>query len=195
MKSYYKSHLGRHPTIADTSPLGKEVFLRCYLEAQDLGMTESNILAGWKASGLWPVNVAKPLLSPLLVTTPKQLPTTPKKPHNKPSHVFVTPSNSLGVKRLFSSLNRSSKTSPISRLILTQTQIHVLEQKVDDSCVKKRAKVKQNPNNSFVTVIEVTDTRRRLEQQLLGTEEAGFIDSSDIEISYDEAIEAQLSNV
>lgn len=52
VKRYYTAHLGRHPTIADLSPLSKRIFLECYLEARELRITKANIIAGWRAAGL-----------------------------------------------------------------------------------------------------------------------------------------------
>ena len=80
VKRDYISHLGRHPTIADSSPLGKRIFLMCYIKARELGMTKLNIIAGWRATGLWPVNRAKLLLSPLLLLKAPQHLATLKKP-------------------------------------------------------------------------------------------------------------------
>jgi hypothetical protein len=213
VKRYYTSHLGRHPTISDSSPIGKSIFLQCYLKARELGMTEKNIIAGWRAAGLWPRNMAKPLLSPLLLTKPPQAIVTPEKPQTPQQNLPIeinTPSNSRGVKRLFSNLNYTQKLSPTSRLILrkiqkgidkknsqiiaSETKINHLEQQLTDLRMKKRAKVIPNPNKSFVTVLEVEKTRRQLNRQLLGIEEAGIIDFSDADISDSEAVVAQLCN-
>jgi len=45
----------------------KRAFLECYRQARVCGMTESNIKAGWKATGLWPVSLRKPLSNGLVI--------------------------------------------------------------------------------------------------------------------------------
>lgn len=78
-------------------------------------------------------------------------------------------------------------------IIITQkTHINILQQQLTDLHTKKRARVIPNPDEAFVQVIEVEKARRHLEGQLLGTEEAGVIDLSDVEISDSESIMAQL---
>ena len=42
-------------------------FLTCYRKARQLAFTAKNIRSGWKSTGLWPVSIARPLLSPLLL--------------------------------------------------------------------------------------------------------------------------------
>ena len=124
---------------------------------------------------------------------------------------IITLSNGRGVERLFSSLERTQKTSPIYRLIkrkiqkgidiqnsiiiTSTTRINNLQQQVNDSRAQKRRKVQPDPNRAFVTVIEVDNTRRRLEAQLLGTEDVGLIDLSDAEISDSKAIAIQLFGI
>ena len=39
----------------------------CYYKAREASMTAENIKAGWKATGLWPLAMAKPLMSRLLL--------------------------------------------------------------------------------------------------------------------------------
>ena len=51
--------------------MGKRGFLECYSKARQRGLSEKNVLAGWKATGLWPINCAKPLMSRLVLDTAK----------------------------------------------------------------------------------------------------------------------------
>jgi hypothetical protein len=51
---------------ADNNAVGKRNFLEYYRKARLIGLTESNIRAGWKGSGLWPINMTKPLMNRLL---------------------------------------------------------------------------------------------------------------------------------
>lgn len=158
--------------------------------------------------------MTKPLLSPLLLPEAPQRPVTPKKPPAPSTGCYahiITPSNSQGIKRLFSSLKRTQKTSPTYRLIKRKIQkgikiynsvnitcnrqIGYLQQQIDDLKPRRQKRVQPDPNKSFITVIEVDLARRQLDAQLLGTEEAGIIDLWNIEISDSEAIALQLSSV
>ncbi|KZL80589.1 transposase, partial [Colletotrichum incanum] len=42
-------------------------FISCYQKARLTGLTAQNIKSGWKYTGLWPVAIAKPLISSLLL--------------------------------------------------------------------------------------------------------------------------------
>jgi len=79
LKKTYRTRLKRLIADAyyDSSVAGKRAFLECYRLARSEALTESNIKAGWKGTGLWPVNIAKPLMSKLLLKNSNQT-TTPK---------------------------------------------------------------------------------------------------------------------
>ena len=51
--------------------INKRSFLECYSKVRQYGLNEKNILAGWKATGLWPINHTKPLISRLVLDTVK----------------------------------------------------------------------------------------------------------------------------
>ena len=53
--------------LTDSSPIGKQNFLTCYYKARKEALSAKNIKSGWKATGLWPKSIAKPLISPLLL--------------------------------------------------------------------------------------------------------------------------------
>jgi 4-hydroxybenzoate polyprenyltransferase len=67
LKHSYRKQIGYLSHQTDSSPIGKQNFLSCYQKARKDGLTASNIKSGWKASGLWPVSSAKPLMSRLLL--------------------------------------------------------------------------------------------------------------------------------
>ncbi|TIC95880.1 Tigger transposable element-derived protein 2 [Colletotrichum higginsianum] len=72
VKAAYRKELGYLSQWNDSTIVGKRNFIGCYQKARTAGMTMQNIRSGWKWTGLWPVSMAKPLMSSLL------LPTTPK---------------------------------------------------------------------------------------------------------------------
>src|SRR6266566_8745126 len=51
--------------------MGKRGFLECYSKVRQCGLSEKNVLAGWKVIGLWPINRIKPLMSRLVLDTAK----------------------------------------------------------------------------------------------------------------------------
>ena len=65
--------------LNDSTPVGKQNFLACYRKARISSLTLSNIKAGWRALGLWPVNMSKPLMNRLLLkNSNKQVTRAPK---------------------------------------------------------------------------------------------------------------------
>jgi len=67
LKHTYRKHLNNINTWAESTVVGKQLMLKCILRARQEALTAQNAKAGWKASGLWPVSIAKPLMSRLLL--------------------------------------------------------------------------------------------------------------------------------
>lgn len=72
MKRAYRKKLSLMGECEDSTVIGKRNFLEIYRLARIEGLSNQNIRAGWKATGLWPVARAKPLLSPLLLENSQQ---------------------------------------------------------------------------------------------------------------------------
>ena len=83
VKSIYRSEISKISALTDTTPIGKTTFLDAYNKARKGAFTIKNISAGWRASGIWPVNRSKPLMSRLLaqpleaIATPTATPAAP----------------------------------------------------------------------------------------------------------------------
>ncbi len=67
LKQAYRKQLGFLSLLNDSTPLGKRNFLACYRKARISSLTATNIKAGWRASGLWPIQMSKPLMNRLLL--------------------------------------------------------------------------------------------------------------------------------
>ena len=67
LKHTYRKHLNNINSWAESTVVGKQLMIKCILKARKEAITAYNIKAGWKAGGLWPVSIAKPLMSRLLV--------------------------------------------------------------------------------------------------------------------------------
>ena len=61
LKAAYRRFVGEYTAETDKSKLGKAKFLEFYAEARKIGLREQCIRSGWKATGLYPKNVRKPL--------------------------------------------------------------------------------------------------------------------------------------
>ncbi|KAH7460506.1 hypothetical protein FOMA001_g19590 [Fusarium oxysporum f. sp. matthiolae] len=71
LKRAYRKFLSDLASVADSSHIGKITFLYTYDKARKEAITKLNALAGWKATGLWPVNLAKVLMNPMVTQPPK----------------------------------------------------------------------------------------------------------------------------
>jgi hypothetical protein len=56
-------------TIADSSQISKIFFLRNYHKARIEAIAKKNAVAGFKAAGLWPENMTKALMNPMVTDT------------------------------------------------------------------------------------------------------------------------------
>ncbi|KAL2130364.1 hypothetical protein VTI74DRAFT_6546 [Chaetomium olivicolor] len=80
LKTSYRKHLNSQALWADSTIVGKRNFLGCYHKARLAALMPQNILGGWKASGLWPISISKPLMSRLLVENTNKSITAPRTP-------------------------------------------------------------------------------------------------------------------
>src|SRR6266699_4012423 len=71
IKAHYRTVIGNLIYQSDDCPISKRGFLECYSKVRQRSLNEKNILAGWKATRLWPINRAKPLMSRLVFDTAK----------------------------------------------------------------------------------------------------------------------------
>ncbi|KZL82151.1 transposase, partial [Colletotrichum incanum] len=77
VKSAYRKELRYLSQWNDLTIIGKRNFISCYQKARLAGLTAQNIKSGWKYTGLWPVAIAKPLISSLLLPKASNPPSTP----------------------------------------------------------------------------------------------------------------------
>jgi len=72
LKAAYKAEADLLNFYTENTISGKQIFLHCYRLGRTKALKKSNLLGGWRASGLWPVNMAKPLLSVQLLEMEKK---------------------------------------------------------------------------------------------------------------------------
>ena len=76
LKNGYRKYLNQMNNWSESTVIGKMAMIQCIQKARYDALISKNIKAGWKATGLWPVSIAKPLMSRLLLENSNK---TPKK--------------------------------------------------------------------------------------------------------------------
>ena len=181
----------------DSSPIGKICFLECYQKARIEAIVASNIKSGWKASGLWPVSLRQPLLNPMVLLSQEINLTTLKQDEMGGIDTINTPKRSSQVRYLINSLQVGPQLDLTARrlfraigrgldgqntkLAAHEAQIRRLEQQLKDSKPRKKAKVTENPNNRFIQIGQVIETRIRLAATLEPSRLAAQVQSYDFE--------------
>ena len=171
LKTAYRRLVSEHTALTDTTKVGKANFLEFYAKAREIGLREENIRSGWKATGLYPKSVAKPLGSRWVI-----VPTRPATPPPITSDLS-TPKRGGDVVKLFAEKNRS----PTSRLSIRKTaaaldkvameatmkdrEIERLEAQLAEAKPRKRRKVVQDPNERFASLAQILAQANREPQQ------------------------------
>ena len=182
LKTAYRSKLSTYINTTDSAPINKLVFLRCYHHARTTGFTQKNILSGWRATGLWPIAMAKPLMNPLVISIPSEPIITPTPIIQKNNHqeaIIDTPRHSSQVQKLANRPISNHRTDPSIRLLFRKISktideqntklakaegvVRGLEAKIDNLQPKKRQKVEPGPNERFVRIEEVMKAKAALE--------------------------------
>ena len=185
IKTIYRSEISNISSLTDTTPIGKTTFLAAYKKARIGAMTIKNITSGWKASGLWPVNSSKPLMSRLLAEPLKPTAIPLAAPNNlQPdlSTALTTPRHSSHISKLARDFPIASSDRKVARLLFrkigrgldkqntelatAKDKIQKLELEVDHLRPKKRAKIKESPNSRYVRIAQIVEAKKRLARQL-----------------------------
>jgi hypothetical protein len=185
LKQAYRKFISDLACIADSSHIGKITFLYTYDKARKEAITKSNALAGWKATGLWPVNLAKVLMNPMVT----QIPQTPV-PGNtanstaieKHSSLLQTPRSSVQLRRTLQAVPDVVSQDPAVRLLFrkigSQLDSHnfeierqrrdiiMLGKEKEEYMPKKRKKVIYNGNVEFAKVPAILKAREQMRKVL-----------------------------
>jgi 4-hydroxybenzoate polyprenyltransferase len=182
LKHAYRKRLGALALQNDSTPIGKQNFLNCYKQAREDALTEKNCKQGWAASGLWPVRMAKPLMSRLLLENsnkstqlaPETLQNTVVPEWNRDGSLIEwgTPQKSVDVREQARQITRLgsldaatartllrsvSKSIDQKDFVIAQHELRIkqLESRVVQLQPRKRKKVKTSPNSKFATIEDI----------------------------------------
>ncbi|KAK2770105.1 transposase [Colletotrichum kahawae] len=135
LKAVYKKELGLLAEWDASTVVVKRNFVVCYGKARKVALISKNIISGWKWTGLWPVSIAKPLMSPLLLENIS----TPAKPAGQ---VYKRLSDSKARKRKKVKMSLNSKFTDIEAIRRAQIEAGELESSTDESSES------ENPSDS-----------------------------------------------
>lgn len=180
LKSHYRAAVGSLALLTDSSPIGKQNFLACYAKARKQALSAKIIKAGWKATGLWPKSMAKPLLSPLLLensnaskkASQASQSLTSSTTIESPQVVISTPRKSTEIKAQvarFQELETQDVTAQRllfrkiikgfeeqeSTLVDHSYRIQSLEVQLEKARPRKRMKVRTSPNSKFADITKI----------------------------------------
>jgi hypothetical protein len=161
LKTAYRRLVNEHTALADTTKIGKAQFLEFYAEARKIGLREQCVRSGWKATGLYPKSLAKPMGSRWVVV--------PKQPATPPSVTkdISTPKRGGDVVQLFAEKNSSPASRRYIRLAaraldrvaievaMKDREIAALQEQLKQVNPPKRRKVVPDQNERFVNFAQI----------------------------------------
>jgi hypothetical protein len=95
LKSAYRKLIDDYNLTTDSVPIHKRQFLECYALARKEAITGRNIRAGWKVTGLWPVNLQIPLKNSLILDIPTERTRKKQTPSPTSSPILANQSSPL----------------------------------------------------------------------------------------------------
>lgn len=176
LKSAYRKNLGNLLALNNSTAVKKRNFLLCYKKARKEALTESNIKAGWKSSGLWPLSTIRVLSNPLIVKTKLKSTRSQSEPPDilsqEASQVYwETPRTARALRdklRLFDRLDKDPHTKRLLfrkinkafdkkniDIAVKEHEIEVLRTRLDNIQARKRKKVQLSPNSKFATIRDI----------------------------------------
>ena len=186
LKRAYRKELQKLSSLIDSTPIGKRNFLICYQKARQESIIPLNIKSGWRTTGLWPVSVAKPLMSPLLLENSNKS-IDPKLPKAQETLILPPKVSDTSIelqtpkvrKDLYLQIRTLASGShdqlPTQRLLFRKVikgidekeyelgkanmKIKELEDRLEHLRPKKKRKVQTSLNSKFVTIRAVKEAQ------------------------------------
>lgn len=199
LKTSYRKTLSALGYMTADTASRKRDFLSCYEKSRREALMQSNIIAGWRGSGLWPINAHRPLTNPLVIRDdPSKLVRAQSAPPDSLSEasqvVWETPRTASQLRdelRLLDQLDRDPYTKRVlfrklskafsekaSEVAAQQRELEVLRARLENFQTRKRKKVEMSPNSKFASIQDVYRT-----QKAAGGHENSASEISDTELS------------
>jgi hypothetical protein len=172
LKHFYRTYLEDFGHEDFTSALSKRHFLASYIQARNRAINRRNILAGWKETGLWPVDIQIVWANPFVIITEPQTP--PKAPEEAQELTLAirTPQGGQELRNLaakararhsaFTRAQRDVLSKAARALDTKNVQIMILERKkralterIEDLRPKKKTKVVPDVGRRFVQIAQI----------------------------------------
>ncbi|KAH7461688.1 hypothetical protein FOMA001_g18889 [Fusarium oxysporum f. sp. matthiolae] len=187
LKRYYRQLTRFWASYEATSPHQQQLFLKAYEEASRKALTRRNIMSGFLATGLFPINIQKALKS----LKPKekkrksfQGPTTPRKVQVTSETVWGTPQGSHDIEKQLQEAQKDgnpsirdfkcilkkamksidNKNSQIQRL---EEEKAVLKASAAAKAPTGRVPVQFDPNQAFPEIEQIITARDQAERNVL----------------------------
>ncbi|KAK2666831.1 hypothetical protein RAB80_017252 [Fusarium oxysporum f. sp. vasinfectum] len=187
LKRYYRQLTRFWASYEATSPHQQQLFLQAYEEASQKALTRRNIISGFSATGLFPIDIQKALQS----LKPKEKkrksfegPTTPRKRQVVAETVWVTPQGSKDIQKQLQEAQKDGNLSirdfncilkkAMKSIDQKNSQIQHLEEEkavLKASAAAKaptgRVPVQFNPNQAFPEIEQIITARDQAEKNVL----------------------------
>lgn len=184
LKQKYRQYIESHSYDDLSSARSKQLFLLSYKSARDDALTSRNIRSGWRATGLWPVDISKPLGSKFII--PDDPPTPPAKTAvaDESAAALATPSDGKQLRKSLGHLRGMRGRQPAlareairkaskaldkknRELAEAEMQKRALEEQIANLRPKKRQKVDISPNKRFASLghIQLAQAKARAAAQ------------------------------
>jgi len=224
LKRAYRRHLQAWMAcgVSDTSAFGRRTFLECYQKAREEAISERTVRGGWKAGGLWPQDINKPLNNPLLLENANRARSATPEPsqpvvqatfddsdtNEEVNELLLTPRKPSTIAKQVAHLIKELQPSRDERHMLRNWQKMMNESALKETVLKrkqeefdakmgelegkKRKKVKPNPNAKFVTIANIRAAQREVGRDIPDLEDSEGPDVSDSEDSDESEVLSQI---
>ncbi|KAJ0126875.1 Uncharacterized protein HZ326_30020 [Fusarium oxysporum f. sp. albedinis] len=147
-------------SVAEDSYIGKIIFLYTYNKAQREAITKSNAIAGFKATGLWPINLVKVLMNPIVTKIPSPAVTANSPAKEQDSSLLKTPQSSIQLRQALKHIPASTTQDPTIKK--QNRKITILQRENKENRPKRRKKVIYNGNAKFSKIPAIKKAREHM---------------------------------
>ena len=182
LKSRYRNQILALSSLSDSAPIKKSTFLEVYHKARTEGLTEHNVRAGWRASGIVPWNPQKVLRSSQVKRIEMTVPKTPASQRIAPNLVAIrTPANRRDLQDQFQRLAATEEVSRSVRLLVQKASKTIDSYTFDSArmnCLivsqesqlshlknKRKKKIAIDVNEQFANIEDIVRVQEEIERR------------------------------